>query len=866
MRLVILGTANVVNQMEGLIRNQIDSISIDTFTSLEDFAENTSIRTTQYDRMLLVSNVLSKGLSQEQRQQKLYGLLDYINAKLPEMRIIVMCREADDYDMYRNVFSSPIYANLNISKGLNAHLIIQSVENDVVQLKQQYEGKEDLGVQTIQQTVQSTPEKSEEVPQKKKGFFAKLFGGGKKKGKEEPQPETNNDTSNAEDTVSDTSTVEPDNTDISDDELDSLVSDVIEEPAVTVSNLTNDEYQDSLKSPKMPTAKKKQSIEADFSEPYIPVSTGVKYEPPKQRKPGKKVEPVETVENGVEYNQNQPQNQSPMYQQPPMQQTTVQPVYQQPVIQPALIQPTTVQQTPTQVQKALTFDIQNTPIKTTPIQPVTVQPAVAPQPMVTPTNNVSNGVASRKTPTKYTTDSIDDLDFSLDETPKVTIDDTVSTPQKTGVTLQDNRSQAEDEVPIMPVQSPTRVQPKSVIKPDISHDFNLDSSNSGKLNIDQSGNQDGKTGVQLTQGISRDEDDTDEFEAAFVKKSYRKRSPSTFGDISSLPSFDDVSLDNNDEDIDEVEEDEKLNITNPNLLTSPMTSGGSPKVVEKIVERVVEKPVEVEKIVEKIVEKPVEKIVEKEVVKEKTVYVAGGSSNAHTLKEILSKQEPIYLLVTGDRRSSITSTALSLANIFGSQLRALYVDMDIETHGSLVRLGIQNIVDEPDSVQNGLKNMRTPKVLDNLVYWGNNKFASLITTFGTDITEQEFTRAANALAIQQSFNVVVIDCPITKVGLLDDMLPICDTILCIDGSVQGIMNTMGILSEMENMGVTRKVQNMMYRSARILITGQDTGVKAFEENRKFVNDIFNLSEENIPWIKTPVMGTLKNLVQAVKTM
>ena len=52
MRLVILGTDSVTAQFRQLITQQIDSINIDTFSSIEDFVENTTIRTVKYDRML----------------------------------------------------------------------------------------------------------------------------------------------------------------------------------------------------------------------------------------------------------------------------------------------------------------------------------------------------------------------------------------------------------------------------------------------------------------------------------------------------------------------------------------------------------------------------------------------------------------------------------------------------------------------------------------------------------------------------------------------------------------------------------------------------------------------------------------------
>ena len=886
LKLVILGSAGVCKQMDTLIKSQLDSISIDTFTNIEDFVENTNIRTAKYDRMLFISNVIPKGLSRDQKQQRLYGLLEYINSKLPEMRIISMCRDADDYDTYRFVFSAPIYANLNISKGLSAHLIIASVENDVSELKAQYEGKDDLGVQVIQQSVKKEKEVEQQpVKQEKKpSIFSRIFGGGKKNKKVEPKVESEqvSESQDVESTEEEPEDMETIGNDVvteykASDDVDEILSDIESESDVVSSSMSDEAYNRS----KRKATEARKHVDKARVEDVKPV--GVRYEPTKSKSQitesayGRSYQPIAHEDDNDDSfapfipqstNVRTPVNSSHSNGTNPTNLDFVPPTddgNNYTGLQGQSAQGQSAQGQSVQGQSAqrfnpstipMNFDFtpssSNKPVKTG----VEFQQGVVPK-----QEEVKLPSTPSKPARKYSTDSLDELDFSLDsvKSSNVTIDDAEVTKRKVGVSFQDNRKD-EDVMPVVsPIARPTVLnKPKANVD---KHKFNTEEP-AKKFNIDKSGNQDGVTGVRFTQGLNNDTDE-DDFDASFVKKSY-SRKPSTFGDISSLPSFEDITL-NNDTEVEELGDEDTINITSDDsVLLNPTMVGGSPQVVEKIVERVVEKPVE--KIVERVVEKPVEKIVEKEVVKEKTVYVAGGSSQAHSLKDILNSTEPIYLLVTGDRRSSITTTALSLANIFGGQMRTLYVDFDTDTRGSLVRLGIQNIVDEPDSIQNGIQNFRTPKVLDNIVYWGNNRFASLISTFGTDVSEAELTRAANALAVQQSFNLVVIDCPITKLGLLDDLLPICDTIVCVDGSVQSIMNTMSIFSELAESGVNRKVQNMMYRSSRLIATEKGISVKEFEQNRTFVNDIFRLSDEPIPWIKTPLMGTLDNIVQAVKNM
>ena len=84
--------------------------------------------------------------------------------------------------------------------------------------------------------------------------------------------------------------------------------------------------------------------------------------------------------------------------------------------------------------------------------------------------------------------------------------------------------------------------------------------------------------------------------------------------------------------------------------------------------------------------------------------------------------------------------------------------------------------------------------------------------------------------------------------------------------LKSIINTMGLLTDLSDIGVSKKVQNMMFRSARLLITERGIKAKEVKENMKFVDDIFNLTEDPIPWINTPVMGSMDNFVKAVKNM
>ena len=951
MRLVILGTKNVCNQMKQIISQQIDSINIDTYSSIEDFVENTTIRTIKYDRMIFVSNVISKSFNTKQKEQQLNGLLDYLARRMPEMRIVTMCRDSDDYNMYRSIFNVPIYANADISKGLNANLIMLAVESELSTLKTQLEGSEELGVSTISQTIeQKKPEEQEvvaEIEENKKekkekvGILKRLFGGGKRKDKKNNKEENNGESKEQIVSNGDGSNINYDNAgnaNVDNANADSANVD-------NVNNVNNDNKDESLKfeipkfdddtfsdidvpvvkSIKQVDDRKKFNVEKEESikkeetgvdENKKIEKTGVKYEA--KKKVLVPEDDIEAEENNINERKIE-SNRTPInrladtkHEQQGSDRTPINrladtkheqqgsdrlPANKIDMSSEVIINPMTGKpifigdKKKSEMKDSDIDDFMNnigTPKKVvtqTTLPSINFDTKRVDNTVIDDDNKkTKSGVtiietnkkdndedeaelelfsSSKRHNKKSETSNIESVEFKAGvKAPDVIIDDDDEIIEA-GVKVVGNKKKDDNNIE-MPVINRSVMNINNKNKPDVSSaKFNV--KNTGpNYTVDTSELNDVKAGVNKI-NTNKKEENNDDFEAAFVKKDYRRRQSSNHGDIGLLPTFDDIDIADTSNDTNDITEDEDFDIDVDSAYMQPV-SGGQPKVIEKVVERVVEKPVEIIKEVEKRVEVPVEKVVEKEVVKEKTVFVSGGSSQAHTFKQIMSKKEPIYLLVTGDRRSGVTTTALSFANIFGSQMKTLYVDLDTETHGSIIRLGIMDIIEEPDSIQDGLKNLRSPKGLKHLVYWGNNKFGSLITNFDTEITDEEITRATNAIAVQQDFNLVVIDCPFSKLGLLDDILPECDTIICMDGSAQSVINTMSLLNELSDYGVPKKVQNMMFRSARILITEKDIKQKEVKENMEFVNDIFKLTDEPIPWINTPVMGFMDNFVKAVKNM
>lgn len=849
MRVAILGGKSAIKMGE-LLKAHIDSLNVETFDTLDSFIESTSIRSIVFDRLIILYDI-TRGMDYDEKRGKMSSLVEYIMNRLPELRVVTLSNSDEDYTLFTELLNTPIYANVFIKGSISTKALLNFVELPINEVKEKYEHKTDNEENAvIAETVQRKG-KVDNGGKKKGGFFSKLFGGKKSR---DVAP-TKNEVKNANNS-SQGSIVDADDTmanGYSDDiesvnntdsiaeisEYDSrlnnnsktVVSNVDIFKGAKVSGKNNENYTDNDEDSNLEERKvaRYEPILSDDLSLYDDddVSEPVIYDTIR----GTKRKPTNNVVSRTEATVNERHN--------------------------------IVSQEESTNNVKLSLDDDES------IDTGTLS--------LDDDESIDNGTLSLDDDESVNNDipALDNED-NISSVAKTTVNLKKSEnggtkpPVETGLDIISNTSDNEENKVILTKPSVKMVDTER-IKKSVA-DFKFEATNTGvQLDIDDTSPTTVETGLSIeTKGL-----DDDDFDASFIQSSYARRQPSPVGDISELPTFNVEDIQGGTNSVDTVDDDDDLDIDILDAEKEYKNSNNSPRVVERIVERVVEKPVEkivekpVEKIVEKVVEKPVERTVEKVVEKivEKPVYINSGSSkNFHSFVDIMSKQETVFIVVTGDRRSGKTTTALTLANIFGAGVESLYVDFDTETKGSLLRLGIQNVIEEPEHIQNGVNMLHTTKILEEIVYRGNNRFASLISNYGVDVEDEQITEASNILAIQQLFNLVVIDCPINKLPLLDDILPIAEYYICVEGSAQSIINTMDILTSFSNKDISRKIQNMMFRSSRFLVTDDRVSIKEFEQNRKFVSDIFNLENEAVPWIKIPVLGRLDKIATLLKRM
>ena len=285
------------------------------------------------------------------------------------------------------------------------------------------------------------------------------------------------------------------------------------------------------------------------------------------------------------------------------------------------------------------------------------------------------------------------------------------------------------------------------------------------------------------------------------------------------------------------------------------------KVVEKVVEREVQVPVEkiveveVEKIVEKVVEREVQVPIEKVVEVEKVVHV--GERKKVYRKGVRS------VVVTGDRKTGVTKTALNLANYYAKQGKTLFVDLDTVRKGSLVYLGIENIIEAEEEKQSGLSNIQTVEALRHLTYrHEKGGFDCLISLYGELVSYEQMRKVIKLLLQQNVYQTVIIDCPVENLTSVEDLIPFSGVVVSTDNGVKDVLSTIMGLSKVsaETSAGTYLLNNAYF----VLPNTDDRG--KFELSVEYVKELFALGEEELDWSMIPLVATKSTMIEMVSKL
>jgi hypothetical protein len=150
-----------------------------------------------------------------------------------------------------------------------------------------------------------------------------------------------------------------------------------------------------------------------------------------------------------------------------------------------------------------------------------------------------------------------------------------------------------------------------------------------------------------------------------------------------------------------------------------------------------------------------------------------------------------FIVVTGDRKTGVTSTAVSLAKEFGKKERTLLVDLDLVKKGLILHLNLEDLFSHEEHIYNNLLFANSENLKDVVYRDIENKIFTLQASLGVDIPEGRIKDyLVPTLLTQDSFTTVVIDCPINYLHKLEEVLLYSTILVCTESDQKGVLDTL----------------------------------------------------------------------------
>lgn len=176
------------------------------------------------------------------------------------------------------------------------------------------------------------------------------------------------------------------------------------------------------------------------------------------------------------------------------------------------------------------------------------------------------------------------------------------------------------------------------------------------------------------------------------------------------------------------------------------------------------------------------KVVEKEVVKE-------VNKGYNLLASVLKGKQKKVIVVTGDRATGVTSTALALAEVFAKYIKVLYMDCDIYNHGVLSYIDYDAYLSYDDINLQGIRLCRSSKTFKNCATSLAHNVDFLMNDYSCDSTEDDLETAQGVVAERsQDYGVVIVDCPVQLLHCIPDLVMTGVGVICTEGTKRGVMN------------------------------------------------------------------------------
>lgn len=264
--------------------------------------------------------------------------------------------------------------------------------------------------------------------------------------------------------------------------------------------------------------------------------------------------------------------------------------------------------------------------------------------------------------------------------------------------------------------------------------------------------------------------------------------------------------------------------------------------------------------------KVVEKVRIEKQIQERIVEVPVAGKSLSGLYAILKGTKKVTIVVTGERRSGVTCTAMEVARFFKKKgVNTLFVDLDIKRRSSLLYIGIEEIVRLSDYHQKGISLATNLKTLKNISFpHFEDGYDCLVQMYNNAISEESVRNLQALLSVQSDYGVVVVDCPFENLSLIPSLLQVSEILMCFEATKTGIFNTM---LELDSLSMMSPESASLAKRGQYVINKCES-LKDFIPLMEFVRSLLDRDDGKPDWTGIRCVGTggdIGNLLERLYT-
>ena len=238
------------------------------------------------------------------------------------------------------------------------------------------------------------------------------------------------------------------------------------------------------------------------------------------------------------------------------------------------------------------------------------------------------------------------------------------------------------------------------------------------------------------------------------------------------------------------------------------------------------------------------RIVERVVEVEKIVTVGNGK------RSVFDTSSKKLVVITGDRRSGVTTLAYNMAVEFAKHVRVLYVDCDMIRHGILAFLDYSEFKKQDKLTKSAVTLCKTWEDIKRGVFRVSSTLDVLTADYGSVADGGVVETVLDLVAdYYTDYDCVIVDLPMQYVRNAYSILSMASPIVTMHGSLNGVL---GFISEMEigaGCNVISRYMNVLCKKGTMILTGVDRNFKA----ANLRNQVTSIIDSDYPWMQMKCM-------------